>query len=52
VPFKEAEGVGGVDEGRAPFNHLKLTFVAERPPPHVAYQEILVAAETDAKYIS
>jgi len=26
---------------------------AERPPPpHVAYQEILVAAETDAKYFS
>ncbi|MFQ6084355.1 MAG: acid--CoA ligase [Candidatus Aminicenantia bacterium] len=34
-------------------NHLKLTFVAERPPPpHVAYQEILVAAETGAKYFS
>jgi len=34
-------------------NHLKLTFVAERPPPpHVAHQEILVAAETDAKYFS
>ena len=33
-------------------NHLKLIFVAERPPPHVAYQEILGAAETDAKYFS
>lgn len=33
--------------------HLKLTFVAERPPPpHVAYQEILVAAEAGAKYFS
>jgi len=32
-------------------NHLKLTFVAERPPPpHVAYQEILVAAKTGTKY--
>ena len=28
-------------------NHLKLTFVAERPPPpHIAYQEVLVAAES------
>jgi len=27
-------------------HHLKLTFVAERPPPpHVASQEVLVAAE-------
>jgi len=26
--------------------HLKLTFVAERPPPpHVAYQELLMAAK-------
>jgi len=32
-------------------NYLKLTFVAERPPlPHVACQEFLMAAETDAKY--
>jgi hypothetical protein len=23
--------------------HLKLTFVAERPPPHFVYQEVLVA---------
>jgi hypothetical protein len=28
-------------------NHLKLTFVAERPPPpRVAYQELLMAAKT------
>ncbi len=34
-------------------NHLKLTFVADKPPPpHLAYQEILVAAETDAEYFS
>jgi hypothetical protein len=27
-------------------NHLKLTFAAERPPPtHLAYQEVLMAAE-------
>ena len=33
--------------------HLKLTFVAERPPPpHVGYQEILVAAEAPADYFS
>ncbi len=34
-------------------NHLKLTFVAERPPPpHIAYQEYLMAAETSAEYSS
>jgi ribosomal protein S27E len=34
-------------------NHLKLTFVADKPPPpHVAYQEILVAAEAPADYYS
>ncbi|MGB2765189.1 MAG: acid--CoA ligase [Candidatus Aminicenantaceae bacterium] len=33
--------------------HLKLSFVAERPPPpHVASQELLMAAETGAKYFS
>jgi hypothetical protein len=29
--------------------HLKLTFVAERPPPHFVYQEVLVAG---AEYFS
>jgi hypothetical protein len=34
-------------------NHLKLTFVTERPPPpRVAYQEVLMAAETSAEYFS
>jgi len=34
-------------------DHLKLTFVAERPtPPHVGYQEILVAGEAPADYFS
>jgi hypothetical protein len=34
-------------------SHLKLTFVAERPPPpHIAYQELLMAAKTSAEYIS
>jgi len=34
-------------------NHLKLTFVADRPPPpHLAYQEVLMAAETSAEYFS
>jgi len=34
-------------------NHLKLTFVAQRPPPHhQAYQELLMAAETSAEYLS
>ena len=33
-------------------DHLKLTFVAYRPPPpHIAYQELLKAAETSAEYI-
>jgi len=34
-------------------NHLKLTFVAERPPPpHLVYQEFLMAAETPAECFS
>jgi hypothetical protein len=34
-------------------DHLKLTFFAERlPPPQVAYQEVLVAAEAPAEYFS
>jgi hypothetical protein len=34
-------------------DHLKLTFVAERPPPpHLAYQEFLVAAETSGEYLA
>jgi hypothetical protein len=33
--------------------HLKLTFVAERPPPpQIAYQEVLLAAEASAEYFS
>jgi hypothetical protein len=33
--------------------HLKLTFVADKPPPpHLAYQEILVAAEASADCFS
>jgi len=32
---------------------MKLTFVADRPPPpHIAYQEVLLAVETSAEYIS
>jgi hypothetical protein len=34
-------------------DHLNLTFVADKPPPaHLAYQEILMAAETGGKYFS
>jgi hypothetical protein len=34
-------------------NHLKLTFVADKPPPpHIAYQELLMAAESGAEYFS
>ena len=34
-------------------SHLKLTFVADKPPPaHLVYQELLMAAETAGEYIS
>jgi hypothetical protein len=34
-------------------NHLKLKFVADKPPPpHRAYQEVLMAAEAGAEYFS
>jgi hypothetical protein len=34
-------------------NHLKLSFVADKPPPpQLAYQELLMAAEASTEYIS
>jgi len=34
-------------------NHLKLVFVASKPPPpRVAYQEVLMAAEAGSEYFS
>jgi len=34
-------------------NHLKLSFVASKPPPpHIASQELLMTAETSAEYFS
>jgi len=34
-------------------NHLKLSFVADRPPPpHIAYQEVLMAAEPSTEHFS
>ena len=34
-------------------NHLKLTFVADKPPPpQIVYQEFLMAAESPAEYFS
>jgi len=33
-------------------SHLKLTFFAERPPPPIVYQEVLMAAETAGEYFS
>jgi hypothetical protein len=34
-------------------NHLKLTFVAERPPPPlIAFQEVLLAAKAGSEYFS
>jgi hypothetical protein len=32
-------------------NYLKLAFVADKPPPpQLAYQELLIAAESSAEY--
>ena len=34
-------------------NHLRLTFVADKPPPpRIADQEFLMAAETSTEYLS
>ncbi len=34
-------------------SHLKLTFVADRPPPpYIVYQELLMAAEASAEYFA
>ena len=34
-------------------DHLKLNFVADRPPPpRIAYQELLMAADPQADYFS
>jgi len=34
-------------------DHLNLTFVAERPPPpHIVYQEFLMAVEPSTEYFS
>jgi hypothetical protein len=34
-------------------NHLKLAFIANKPPPpRIIYQEVLMAAETSAEYFS
>jgi hypothetical protein len=34
-------------------NHLKLTFTADKPhPPHIAYQEFPMAAESGSEYFS
>jgi hypothetical protein len=34
-------------------DHLKLTFIADKPPPpQLAYQEYLIAAESSAEYFS
>ena len=33
-------------------DHLKLTFVTERPLPYIAYQEVLMAAEASSEYFS
>jgi hypothetical protein len=34
-------------------NHLKFTFTAAKPPPpHIAYQEVLMAGEASTEYFS
>jgi hypothetical protein len=34
-------------------DHLKLTFIAAKPPPsHLAFQELPMAAETSGEYFS
>jgi hypothetical protein len=34
-------------------NSLKVTFVAAKPPPaRIAFQEVLIAAETGSEYFS
>jgi hypothetical protein len=34
-------------------DHLKLMFVADKPPPsQLVYQELLMAAETSGEYFS
>lgn len=34
-------------------DHLKLTFIADKPPPsRIAYQEVLMAAEAGSEYFS
>jgi hypothetical protein len=36
---------------KEPVIFFKLTFVAKKPPPpHIAYQELLIAAETGGEY--
>jgi hypothetical protein len=30
--------------------HLKLTFLAERPPPQIVQQELMMAAEERSEY--
>jgi hypothetical protein len=50
VPCQAAGGVGRVDVDRI-IDHLKLTFVAEKPPPsHIFQQVALMAAEEAAEY--
>ena len=33
-------------------DHLKLTFIVERPPPQMTFQELLLAAEASTAYSS
>jgi hypothetical protein len=48
-----AEMIRKVYEVDRIIDHLKLTFVADRPPlPQRAYQEVLMAAEASTEYFS
>ncbi len=34
-------------------DHIKLTFIADKPPPpHIAHQKVLIAAEAPTEYSS
>jgi hypothetical protein len=53
LPLVSCQAAGGVGRVGRIIDHLKLSFVADRPPPpHIACQELLMADETSAEYFS
>jgi hypothetical protein len=55
-PLLSVERLSFEKEGQVCYlliDQLKLTFVADKPPPpHRAYQEVLMAAEASTEYSS